>query len=187
MKKLILGSKSPRRSELIGALGFEFTIRTKETDESYPSNLAAKDVALYVAKKKADALRSTLNDNEVLLCADTVVILNDKVLGKPKDMLEAKATIKELSGKIHSVITGIVLQTTSKESTFSCETKVVFGELSEEEINRYIRHFKPFDKAGSYGIQEWIGHAFIERIEGSYNNVVGLPTHEVYKELQKFM
>jgi septum formation protein len=187
MKKLILGSKSPRRSELIGALGFEFTIRTKETDESYPADMSAKEVALFVAKKKADALRPTLNENEVLLCADTVVILNDRVLGKPKDMLEAKETIQQLSGKTHSVITGIVLQTTTKESAFSCETKVVFGELSEDEINRYIRHFKPFDKAGSYGIQEWIGHAFIERIEGSYNNVVGLPTHEVYKELQKFM
>ena len=187
MKKLILGSKSPRRSELIGALGYEFTIRTKETDESYPAELAAKDVALYVAKKKADALRSTLNENEVLLCADTVVILNDKVLGKPRDMAEAKETIKELTGKTHSVITGIAIQTTSAESLFSCETKVVFGPMTEDEINRYIRHFKPFDKAGSYGIQEWIGHAFIERIEGSYNNVVGLPTQEVYKELQKFI
>lgn len=187
MKKLILGSKSPRRSELIGALGFEFTIRTKETDESYPSELAANDVALYIAKKKADALRSTLNDNEVLICADTVVILNEKVLGKPRDMNEAKKTIKELSGKSHSVITGITIQTKTEETHFSCETIVVFGQISDEEINRYIRHFKPFDKAGSYGIQEWIGHAFIERIEGSYNNVVGLPTDQVYKALQQFL
>jgi len=187
MKKLILGSKSPRRSELIGALGFEFTIRTKETDESYPFQMAAKDVAVFVAKKKADALRSTLNENEVLICADTVVILDGKVLGKPKDMQEAKETIKELAGKSHSVITGIAIQTKTEETLFSCETIVLFGQISEEEIKRYIRHFKPFDKAGSYGIQEWIGHAFIERIEGSYNNVVGLPTNQVYKALQQYL
>ena len=184
--KLILGSKSPRRSELLRSLGVEFTVRTKETDESFPSILPSEQVAEFVALKKANELKSDLLDDEFILCADTVVIIDDQILGKPADREAAIKMLQQLSGREHRVITGVVIASLEKQLIFSVTTSVFFHPLSLDEITNYIDQYKPFDKAGSYGIQEWIGYAAIQRIEGSYNNVVGLPTHEVYQALKEF-
>jgi septum formation protein len=184
--KLILGSKSPRRKDLLKAIGFDFEIRTKETDESFPSNLAVTEVAQFVANIKANDLLSDLHDNEVLICADTTVLLNEKILGKPSSPEEAKSMLNSLSGKTHKVITGVTICSSQKRVEFSVSTDVTFKVLSEAEIDYYIHTYKPFDKAGAYGIQEWIGYIGIERINGSYNNVVGLPTHELYLALNEF-
>lgn len=184
--KLILGSKSPRRRELLSQLGFQFSIRTKETDESYPLSLATEQVAEYVAQKKADDLLADLADDEYVLCADTIVVIDDEILGKPSDRNEAIRMLSLLSGRNHRVITGVVICSLEKQLSFSVTTSVFFHPLSLDEITRYIDEYQPYDKAGSYGIQEWIGYAAIQRIEGSYNNVVGLPTHEVYQALKQF-
>ena len=184
--KLILGSKSPRRKELLAGLGFDFEVRTKETDESFPAEMQPNDVALYIASKKAVELVSELTEEELLICADTVVIIDSTILGKPESREEAIGMLRALSGKTHSVITGVVLVSLKKEVRLSVATSVVFNSLGLEEIENYIDTYQPFDKAGSYGIQEWIGYAAIERIEGSYTNVVGLPTHEVYQALKQF-
>lgn len=184
--KLILGSKSPRRKELLSLLGFSFEVRTKETDESFPETLNCSEVALYVAEKKVTALFSDLTEDEVLICSDTIVVIDNQILGKPIDQADAIKMLEKLSGREHSVITGVVISSLEKRVSFSVTTKVFFNTLSREEILYYIDNFKPFDKAGSYGIQEWIGYAAIQSIEGSYNNVVGLPTHEVYQALKQF-
>lgn len=184
--KLILGSKSPRRSELLGQLGFDFEIRTKETDESFPSIIKSDQVALFVAEKKAAEMIPDLEADEVLICADTVVVIDEEILGKPADKKEAIEMLEKLSGREHSVITGVVIVSKERKSSFSVTTKVFFHPLSGEEIRHYVESFEPYDKAGSYGIQEWIGYAAIQRIEGSYNNVVGLPTHEVYQAIKNF-
>ena len=184
--KLILGSKSPRRKELLAGLGFDFEVRTKETNESFPAEMQPSDVALYIASKKAADLVSELTEAELLICADTVVIIDSTILGKPESREEAIAMLRALSGKTHTVITGVVLVSLKKEVQLSVATSVVFNSLGLEEIENYIDLYQPFDKAGSYGIQEWIGYAAIERIEGSYTNVVGLPTHEVYQALKQF-
>jgi septum formation protein len=185
--KIILGSASPRRKELLSAAGFTFEIRTKDTDESFPSNIPSHDVAVFVATKKRNALLEDLEDGAVLVCADTTVVIDDTILNKPTDATEAKHMLLELSGRAHKVITGVCIATKQKSVTFSVVTTVLFKQLSTEEIDFYIQAFKPFDKAGGYGIQEWIGHTAIVRIDGSYNNVVGLPTHEVYEALQSFL
>ena len=182
--QLILGSKSPRRKELLALLGYQFEIRTKETDESYPETLAPKDVATFIANKKASELIDTLQENEVLICADTIVVIGNQILGKPNSPKQAFEMLSTLSGKEHEVITGITIASATKKIDFSVNTKVLFNKLSAETINHYIETFQPFDKAGSYGIQEWIGLVAIEKIEGSYANVVGLPTHKLYKELR---
>lgn len=184
--KLILGSKSPRRSELLKLLGFEFSLRTKETDESFPNTLPSKQVAEFIAQKKADDLISELEDDQVIICADTTVIIDDKILGKPSNRLEAIEMLEQLSGREHFVITGVVIASLDKQMSFSVSTTVIFHPLTADEIRNYIDRDQPYDKAGSYGIQEWIGSAAIQRIEGSYNNVVGLPTHEVYQALKQF-
>lgn len=182
-KKFILGSKSPRRSELLRSIGIDFEIRTKDTDENYLASTPPEEVAVYVAKLKARALQSELKDNEVLICADTVVIVDAKVLGKPADRTEAIEMLQLLSGKTHQVITGVVVSTLQSEVSSSTCTEVTFKELSDQEIGYYVDHFKPFDKAGAYGIQEWIGYIGVTEIKGSYFNVVGLPIHEVYRIL----
>jgi septum formation protein len=184
--KVILGSASPRRKELLNAAGFTFEIRTKDTDESFPSNMPSDDVALFVATKKRNALLEDLEDGAVLICADTTVVIDNTILNKPKDAFEAKEMLQKLSGREHKVITGVCIASKQKSKSFSVVTNVFFKELTTEEIDFYIQEYKPFDKAGGYGIQEWIGHAAIVRIVGSYNNVVGLPTHEVYEALQSF-
>ncbi len=185
--KIILGSASPRRKELLSAAGFSFEVRTKDTDESFPSELPSDEVALFVATKKLDALLGNLEDDTVLVCADTTVVVDNQILNKPKDAAEAREMLQTLSNRSHKVITGVCIASTQKSHSFSVATTVLFKELSSVEIDFYIQEFKPFDKAGGYGIQEWIGHAAIVRIEGSYNNVVGLPTHEVYEALQHFL
>ncbi len=184
--KLILGSKSPRRKELLSTLGFDFEIRTKETDESFPISLKSYEVALFVANKKAQDLISDLNEGEIIICADTIVVVDETILGKPKDISEATQMLEKLSGREHLVITGVVIASREKKIQFQSTTIVTFLPLSPDEIQHYIEKYKPFDKAGSYGIQEWIGAVAIQRIEGSYNNVVGLPTLEVYQALKKF-
>lgn len=184
--KIILGSKSPRRKELLAALGYTFEVRTKETDESFPASLNCTEVAQYVAEKKSNAMLPNLAEAEVLICADTVVLLDNEILGKPLDHADAIAMLEKLSGREHFVITGVVIASLEKQISFSVTTNVFFHPLSADEIRYYVDNFQPFDKAGSYGIQEWIGYAAIQRIEGSYNNVVGLPTHEVYQALKEF-
>jgi len=184
--KLILGSKSPRRKELLASIGMQFEIRTKETDENYPESLPIDQVAEYIAQLKADDLIEDLQDDEILLCADTTVQIDNILLGKPKDARDASKMLSLLSGRTHFVTTGVVLASNEMELSFSVRTEVTFKPLSMDEIEYYIETYKPFDKAGSYGIQEWIGYIGIQKINGSYNNVVGLPTQEVYQALQKF-
>ncbi len=185
-KTLILGSKSPRRKELLEGLGVDFIIRTKDTDESFPSSLPSSEVAQFIALKKAEALKNDLSLNEVVLCSDTVVIIDDRILGKPADVNDAKSMLKLLSGRTHKVITGVVITSINKTVVFDVTTNVTFKTLSDKEILFYIENFKPFDKAGGYGIQEWIGYIGVVSLEGSYFNVVGLPTHEVYQALLEF-
>jgi septum formation protein len=184
--KLILGSKSPRRKELLSLLGYQFEVRLKDTDESYPSDISVQEVALFIANQKSLALLNELKPDEVLICADTTVIVDNQILGKPQTTNEAIAMLEKLSGKKHTVITGVVISSFNKQLKFSCSTIVSVLPLSKADIKYYIEHFKPFDKAGSYGIQEWFGSTYIDYIEGSFNNVVGLPTHEIYNALKSF-
>lgn len=183
-KKLILGSGSPRRKELLAGLGFEFEVRTKDTPENYPVTLDLKDVPEYLATLKAKALFEDLKDDEIVLCADTVVILNGKILGKPVDRTNAIEMISELSGKTHEVITGVFIGNETIRKTFADRTEVTFTKLTLAEIESYIDKYQPYDKAGSYGVQEWIGYAAVEKMNGSYTTVMGLPTHLVYRELK---
>ncbi len=181
-RPLILASKSPRRSQLLKEAGFSFTVKTKEVDESFPDDMQTYNVAEYIALNKAKAFQDSLND-EIVMTADTVVIVDDQILGKPADHTEAFEMIKSMSGRSHEVMTGVALVTKDKISTLSDTTTVAFKSLTDQEINYYIENYKPFDKAGAYGIQEWIGMIGIERIEGSYFNVVGLPIQKVYEAL----
>ncbi len=184
--KIILGSKSPRRKELLEGLGYSFEIRTKDTDESYPLTIPYLEVAKFIALQKANALISDLKSNEIVLCADTVVIVDDQILGKPKTKSDAIQMLSQLSGKTHFVNTGVVIASNSKTVKFDVTTKVSFKSLSPKEIDYYIENYKPYDKAGSYGIQEWIGYIGVTSLEGSYFNVVGLPTFEVNQALLEF-
>lgn len=184
--KLILGSKSPRRKELLAALGYTFEIRTKDTDESYPDSIDPKTIAAYVVSKKSAALQQALAPNEVLLCADTTVVLGNKQFGKPIDREDAISMLTELSNCTHQVITAFSITTANQTEVRSVTTQVTFKPLSTDEITYYIDTYKPFDKAGSYGIQEWIGYIGITTIQGSYTNVVGLPTAEVATALKEF-
>ena len=184
--KIIIGSKSPRRQQLIGGLGLDFEVRTKEVEEIYPSHLNAFEVAEYLSKLKASVLLDTLTDKEILLTSDTTVIIGGKVLGKPKDLAEAKTMIHSLSNKSHDVVTGVCLSSVQKQISFSVSTTVFFNQLSDEEVDYYVNKYQPLDKAGAYGIQEWIGQIGVKKIEGSYYNVVGLPIAKVWEELKKF-
>ncbi len=185
-KKIVLGSKSPRRQELLAGIGIEFSIRTKDTDESYPEELNPLDVPIYIAKNKANALIEDLDVNEIIICADTVVIVDKTILGKPNNEKEAIEMLQLLSGKTHLVTTGVVIGSSKKMTSFATTTEVTFKDLSKEEIEYYVSNYSPFDKAGSYGIQEWIGFIGVTSIKGSYFNVVGLPIHEVYQKLNDF-
>lgn len=185
-KKIILASTSPRRSELLSRAGFNFIVKVKEVEETYPADLEVERVAEYIAKKKAYAAREFIENNSVLLAADSIVALGNKVYGKPKDAQEAFQILTELSGKPHDVFTGVCLLSATKEKTFTSLSKVYFEPLSEEEIRSYIEEFQPFDKAGAYAIQEWIGLCKVSRIEGLYSNIMGLPVADVYKELLEF-
>lgn len=187
-KKLVLASQSPRRQHLIGQLGVDFEVRLNgEADESYPEDLVYSEIPIFLAQKKAGPIRSTLADNEILITSDTIVWCEGQVLGKPKDRDDAVEILKVLSKKKHVVITGVHLIYNGKEHSFSSSTDVYFREISDEEINFYVDNFKPFDKAGAYGVQEWIGYVAVERIDGSYFNVMGLPIQKLYMELIDFV
>lgn len=180
--KIILASNSPRRKELLKQLGLDFEVRVmKGIDETYPSELQSKDVAEYIASKKSSAY--SISSDELLLTADTVVVVGEDILGKPHDREDACRMLREISGKTHHVITGVCIRTDSKQSRFSVSTDVRFKKLSDDEIDFYIGHFKPYDKAGAYGIQEWIGLVGVESISGSFYNVMGLPVQRIYEEL----
>lgn len=185
MKKLILASNSPRRHELLKGLDLDFEVRVKRgVGESYPTNIPAENVPEYISKEKAAAY--DIADDEILLTADTVVILDGEIMGKPKDAEAARAMLRRLSGHTHHVVTGVTIKTTQRSESFSDVTAVTFRPLTDEEINYYVDHYKPFDKAGSYGVQEWIGYIGVTHIDGSFYNVMGLPVERVYVELKKF-
>ena len=174
--QLVLGSQSPRRKELLEQMGYSFEVRVQETNEHFPSDLEPEKVPLYIAKEKAKALIHTLGTNEVLITSDTVVVLNSEIMGKPSDRAHAIEMLRNLSGTTHQVITSIYVCTHEQEWYDTIITEVTFSTLSPETITHYVDHFQPYDKAGAYGIQEWIGLVGVEKINGSYTNVVGLPT-----------
>jgi len=183
---IILASNSPRRKELLAGLGLEFEVRTLPgIDESYPSELKQGEIPLHIAKEKADAYRSQLGDNDLLITADTIVWLRGEVLGKPADRDEAIQMLKKLSGCTHQVYTGVALTTKAWQRSFYVETHVHFAALNDEDILYYVDTYKPYDKAGAYGVQEWIGYVGVEGLEGSYYNVMGLPVQRLYRELRK--
>jgi septum formation protein len=185
--RIILASRSPRRQQLLRELGLKFDVVIKEYTETYPEGLDGEEIARYVAHEKAISFKNEISDNEIVITADTIVWCNNKVLGKPLNSEDAIRILKEISGTTHEVITGVSLLSSSKEVTFSVSTKVTFETLSGEEIRYYVDKFRPYDKAGAYGIQEWIGIIACSLIDGSYFNVVGLPVHRLYKELQSFI
>jgi len=182
--QIILASKSPRRQELLRLIDIDFRIVLKDVDESYPDNLTPEEVAVYIATKKATAFDEDVND-EIVLTADTIVCIDDLILGKPENADHAIEMLQRLSGRMHRVITGVCLLYKKEYHSFYDVSEVYFGKLSDEEIKSYVEKYKPFDKAGSYGIQERIGLIGIERINGSYTNVVGLPTEKLFRELGK--
>lgn len=187
-KRIILASGSPRRKELMKGLGFDFEVRLMAgIDESFPEGLTGEEIARTISRKKADAYRATLADDELLVTADTIVYLDGTVLGKPHDEEDARRMLRLLSGRTHQVITGVTLMTTGRAHTFDSVSHVTFSPLADEEIDHYVREFRPLDKAGAYGIQEWIGFIGVERIEGSYFNVMGLPVQRLYRELKTFI
>ncbi|MBR4566008.1 MAG: septum formation protein Maf [Prevotella sp.] len=187
MKKIILASNSPRRRELLAGLGIDFEVRVMpDIAENYPDDLPVKDIAQYIAAEKAAAYRATMAEDELLITADTIVVVDDEVLGKPVDEADARRMLHAISGRTHQVITGVCLTTKDCQRQLSVSTDVTFKELTDDEIGYYIEHYRPFDKAGAYGIQEWIGYIGVTRLEGSYFNVMGLPVQRIYSELQKF-
>lgn len=185
--KIILASGSPRRRELLEGLGLPFTVKCIDgIDESYPESLPAEETALFIAKKKSEAYKGLTDSGHLIITADTVVVCNDMVLGKPFNKNEAQKMLNMLSGKTHQVITGVTLATKEKTVSFSVSTDVRFTTLDKKEIEYYVDKYRPLDKAGAYGIQEWIGYVGVEYISGSYYNVMGLPIQRLYQELKKF-
>ena len=185
--KVILASNSPRRRELLAGLGLQFEVRVlADIDENYPPTLPATQIAKYIAHKKAEANRAIMAKNEMIITADTIVVVDDMVMGKPADDADALRMLSTLSGKTHKVITGVCITTLNKQTVFDVTTGVTFKTLTDEEINYYITHFHPTDKAGAYGIQEWIGYIGVTGLEGSYYNVMGLPVQRIYDELCEF-
>lgn len=185
--KLLLASGSPRRKELLGQIGLEVEqAHLKDVDESYPSALPPEEVAPYISAKKSAAYAGEMCEGEILVTADTVVIDGGRVLGKPCDAAEASAMLRELSGHTHKVVTGVTLASSRKQITFSEVTEVSFAELSDDEIEYYVEKYRPFDKAGAYGIQEWIGYIGVTGIRGDYYNVMGLPLRRLYEHLKEF-
>ena len=183
---IILASQSPRRKQLLSDLGYKFTQTSKDLDESFPSDLPINEVAEYLANKKAKGFKEDLKENDLLITSDTTVCLENEILNKAANPEEAKAMLQKISSKAHEVITGVCLSSVNKSISFSGITKVYFKELSNDEIEFYIEKFKPFDKAGAYGIQEWIGFIGVEKIEGSYFNVMGLPVKLFYEAIENF-
>ena len=183
-KKIILASKSPRRQELLKGLGLSFKIKTKEINEDFPNSIDNSDVAAFLAKKKAESF--ALSNDAIIITSDTTVLLTNRILNKPQNTEEALRMLQRLSGKTHEVCTGVCIKSIEKEIIFSEFTSVTFKLLSLDEIEYYIKHFQPYDNAGSYGIQEWIGFIGVEKIEGCYYNVMGLPISKLYQKLLEF-
>ena len=184
---ILLASNSPRRRELLGGLGVEYeVVSLPEIDESYPPTLQGVEIPTYIAARKAEAYSQWMKDDTLLITADTIVWLDGKVYGKPADAQDACKMLRELSGKTHTVITGMALTTRDKQRTFAVESYVTFAQLDEDEIEHYVSQYKPFDKAGAYGIQEWIGYIGVTALEGSYFNVMGLPVQRLYQELKQW-
>lgn len=186
-RRLILGSKSPRRSQLLKELDIPFVKKVEDTDESFPSDMPVLEVAEFIARVKAEALRSRMKDKDIILTADSVVICNGVIYGKPKDAEQAKEFISIISDSVHQVVTGVCLMDAKKMVSFSETAEVKLKPINEKELNYYVNQYMPIDKAGAYGIQEWYGHAKIEWIKGTYTNIMGLPTGLVYDELVKFV
>ena len=185
--EIILGSASPRRKELLSEMGLSFKVEVRSGEEIFPETLDANEVAGYLSRQKSKLFEASgIGPNQLVITADTIVVVEDRILGKPASNEEAKSILRLLSGKVHRVITGVTLLSEKKSHTFSVSTDVFFKQLSEEEIGYYVTHYQPMDKAGAYGIQEWIGHVAIEGINGSYFNVMGLPTHRLWEELSVF-
>ena len=183
--KIYLASNSPRRKELLAGLDIDFEVKVLEgIDESYPQDLPVGKVAEYISKTKANAYKDVIGDDELVITADTIVVLHDKVMGKPEGHEDAVNMLKTLSGKTHQVITGVCLTTKTQQRVTSVVSEVTFKELSDEEINYYVDRYKPYDKAGAYGIQEWIGYIGVTGLKGSYFNVMGLPVQRIYQELR---
>jgi len=182
---IILASNSPRRQQLLASLGLKFEVKSPSVNEEFPASLSPQEVPVFLAKQKAQAIAST-ERKALVIAADTVVILDNTILGKPKDQLEAREFLKQLSGQKHQVVTGVCLKYQDRLSLFKDITEVTFGDLTEWEIDHYLEKYSPLDKAGAYGIQEWIGMVGVTRIEGSYYNVVGLPVQKLYRELKRF-
>ena len=184
--KVVLASNSPRRRELLADLGIDFEVRTiNGIDESYPAQLPVLEIAEYISRKKAEAYRAEMANDELIITADTVVILGNEVLGKPHDADDARRMLRALSGKTHKVVTGVTIVTEGAMRSFSAVTDVEFAPLSDEDIDYYVDNYRPLDKAGAYGIQEWIGCMGVRHISGSFYNVMGLPLHRLYNELDK--
>ena len=187
MVRVVLASQSPRRRELLAGLGIPFEVRViEDIDEHFPEQLPASETALYIAKRKAEAYRGQMADDELIITADTVVIVGDEILGKPAGEADALRMLRLLSGRTHQVTTGVCLMTTKMQRSFDVTTDVTFKTLTDEEIMYYVNRYKPFDKAGAYGIQEWIGYIGVTGLHGSYYNVMGLPVQRIYTELQAF-
>ncbi|MES2679143.1 MAG: Maf family nucleotide pyrophosphatase [Bacteroidota bacterium] len=185
--QLILGSASPRRQDLLKSLGFEFRNKPVKVDEDeWPKDLEAHEIPIFLAEKKADAYEDELKENELLITADTVVWCEGKVFNKPANFAEGKKMLETLSGKMHEVFTAVCLKSANKQTTFYDVSKVYFKKLKAEEIEYYLTNFSPYDKAGGYGVQDWIGYIGIDKIEGSFYNVMGLPVKDLYEELIKF-
>jgi septum formation protein len=185
-RKVVLASGSPRRKELLGSIVEEFTVRVPQVDETFPASLRGKEIAEYLAAHKAEAAQVDLQENEIAITSDTIVWLGDEVLNKPKDAAEAAEMLRKLSGRTHEVITAIALADQHRKIILSDTTEVRFKTLTENEIQYYIEHYKPFDKAGAYGIQEWIGYVGVTEIKGSFYTVMGLPVHLLYDALLGF-
>lgn len=184
---IVLASNSPRRKELLQRMGLNFKVRTLfGIDESYPESLRGEDIVRYISRSKANAYRSSMAADELLITADTIVYVDGEVFGKPKSAENAKEMLHKLSGKTHQVITGVTILTADRTENFGVTSQVKFAELTDDEINFYVDNYLPFDKAGAYGIQEWIGIVAVEEIKGSYFNVVGLPVQRLYQRLKTF-
>jgi septum formation protein len=186
-KNIILASGSPRRQHFFKDMGIPFSIQLNEIEEVYPNHLKAQEITNYLAALKAEAFEGKLQENDILVTSDTIVWLDGKALGKPKDRIDAIAMLQKLSNQTHEVITSVCLKSIAKIEVFHCITQVTFAELSNEAIHYYLDQYQPFDKAGSYGIQDWIGLIGISKIEGSYTNVVGLPTEMLFKKIMKYV
>ncbi len=184
--EIILASQSPRRQQLLKGMGFNFSVIVTDVDEVYPQEMPIIEIPVYLAEIKANAIANELKENTLIIAADTIVAVDNQILGKPKDADDAFNILRKISGRKHQVLTGVCLKSATKQKSFFAESNVYFRHLSDEELNYYITNYKPFDKAGAYGVQEWIGYVGIERIEGSYFNVMGLPTQMLYRELSNF-